>query len=460
MTTTTTDLLDALHGVLDALGPVAVAVSGGVDSTTLGALALARNPSETRLFHAVSPAVPAEATERLRAHAEPAGWPLSIIDAGEFADPNYLRNPVNRCFYCKQNLYQTIREHTASTVLSGANLDDLDDFRPGLRAAADHAVRHPWIEARIDKAGIRRLAAASGLHEFADLPASPCLSSRVETGIGIAGNDLRAIDAAEHLLRRELAPETVRCRCARGWRRGRTGPADPRQARRTRAAGAGRAHPRPLRADRTSGGGGLRAVPARERRDQKGSPVSSAGREVRLDVGRRARIGLDEAILCETKTPAQLSHILDEAAGGGRTMLLTRLSDPQFQALRAEHAAVLDYHALSQTGIFGAIAPPEGPARIAIVTAGSSDAGVAHEAARTLAYAGVACELVCDVGVAGLWRVLEQVDRLAEMDVVIAVAGMDAAMVSVIGWARPGTGDRRPRLHWLRRRPAGRDRAV
>ena len=216
MTTTTTDLLDALHGVLDALGPVAVAVSGGVDSTTLGALALARNPSETRLFHAVSPAVPAEATERLRAHAEPAGWPLSIIDAGEFADPNYLRNPVNRCFYCKQNLYQTIREHTASTVLSGANLDDLDDFRPGLRAAADHAVRHPWIEARIDKAGIRRLAAARGLHEFADLPASPCLSSRVETGIGIAGNDLRAIDAAEHLLRRELAPETVRCRVRAG----------------------------------------------------------------------------------------------------------------------------------------------------------------------------------------------------------------------------------------------------
>ncbi len=216
MTTTTTDLLDALHGVLDTLGPVAVAVSGGVDSTTLGALALARNPSETRLFHAVSPAVPPEATERLRARAEPEGWPLSIIDAGEFADPNYLRNPVNRCFYCKQNLYQTVREHTASTVLSGANLDDLDDFRPGLKAAADHAVRHPWIEARIDKAGIRRLAVAHGLHEFADLPASPCLSSRVETGIGIAGDDLRAVDAAERLLRRELAPETVRCRVRAG----------------------------------------------------------------------------------------------------------------------------------------------------------------------------------------------------------------------------------------------------
>ena len=166
--------------------------------------------------------------------------------------------------------------------------------------------------------------------------------------------------------------------------------------------------------------------------------MNDAGREVRLDVGRRARIGLEEAVLCETKTPAQLAHILDEAAGDGRSMFLTRLSEPQFRALRAEHADGLDYHALSQTGIFGAVAPPAGPARIAIVTAGSSDARVAHEAARTLAYAGVASELVCDVGVAGLWRVLEQVDRLAEMDVVIAVAGMDGAMVSVIGGLVPG----------------------
>ena len=111
---------------------------------------------------------------------------------------------------------------------------------------------------------------------------------------------------------------------------------------------------------------------------------------------------------------------------------------PGFGELLKETAAALDYHALSRTAILGAVPPLEGPARIAIVAAGSSDAAVAHEAARTLTYAGVPSELVCDVGVAGLWRLLDQVDRLAEMDVIIAVAGMDAAMVSVIGGLVPG----------------------
>ncbi len=166
--------------------------------------------------------------------------------------------------------------------------------------------------------------------------------------------------------------------------------------------------------------------------------MNDVRREVRLDIDRRSRIGLDEAVLCEMKTPAQLSHILDEAAGNGRRLFLTRLSEQTFRTLREDQAAALDYHPLSRTAILGSCGPSPRPVRIAVVTAGSSDARVAYEAARTLTFAGAASELICDVGVAGLWRLLDQVDRLAEMEVVIAVAGMDAAMVSVIGGLVPG----------------------
>ncbi len=166
--------------------------------------------------------------------------------------------------------------------------------------------------------------------------------------------------------------------------------------------------------------------------------MTDVRREVCLDFGRQARIGLDEAILCESKSPAQISHILDEAASQERRLLLTRLPEPAFRALRKDQAAALDYHLLSRTAVLGPHRPAPAPARIAVVTAGSSDAPVAYEAVRTLAYAGAASELVCDVGVAGLWRLLDQADRLAEMEVVIAVAGMDAAMVSVIGGLVPG----------------------
>lgn len=166
--------------------------------------------------------------------------------------------------------------------------------------------------------------------------------------------------------------------------------------------------------------------------------MSDVSREVRLDFGRRARIGIEEAVLCENKTVGQIAHILDKAAEADRSILLTRFSETQYHELDETQRAAIDYHDLSRTGFFGLVTPPKGPARIAIVTAGTSDAHVAHEAARTLTYAGVASEMVFDVGVAGLWRLLDQVDRLASMDAVIAVAGMDAALVSVVGGLVPG----------------------
>ena len=210
----------ALDRVLAEIGPAAIAVSGGVDSTTLATAAHRRDPDGTLMIHAVSPAVPPEATARVRDLAAAEGWHLKVIDAGEFEDPDYLSNPVNRCFFCKSNLYGTMQRHTANTLLSGTNLDDLGDYRPGLDAAANHGVRHPYVEAGIDKAGVRALARHFGLDDVAELPAAPCLSSRIETGLPVTAETLTLVHRIETavtgwLHAENVRPEAVRCRVRR-----------------------------------------------------------------------------------------------------------------------------------------------------------------------------------------------------------------------------------------------------
>ena len=208
--------LRRLRDILGGLTKATIAVSGGVDSMTLASFAhLVLGAGRVRMVHGVSPAVPPAATDRVRAQAETEGWRLHVVDAGEFADERYRANPVNRCFFCKSNLYETLAMMSGGVVLSGANTDDLGDYRPGLEAAAASGVRHPYVEAGLAKADVRALARRLGLPELATLPASPCLSSRVETGIRIEADTLRLIDRVEDWIREALAPETVRCRVRR-----------------------------------------------------------------------------------------------------------------------------------------------------------------------------------------------------------------------------------------------------
>ena len=155
--------------------------------------------------------------------------------------------------------------------------------------------------------------------------------------------------------------------------------------------------------------------------------------EFKVDFEREARIGLDEALFCESKTVDQILAIVDAVKAKTGRMLLTRLDQSKYEALRARHSADLEYDPLSRTAILGSPHATINTGPVAIVMAGTSDLPVSREAARTLAFAGQSYREFTDIGVAGLWRLLEKIEDIRLSPVVIVAAGMDAALVSVVG---------------------------
>lgn len=155
--------------------------------------------------------------------------------------------------------------------------------------------------------------------------------------------------------------------------------------------------------------------------------------DINLDFERQQRLGFDEAIFCAGKSLAQLEDILGQAAQHDGRFLLTRLDPEKFAQIASDARAQLDYDPLSRTAIFGPANHIKKPAQIAILTAGTSDIGVAREATRTLNYYGEAATEFNDIGVAGLWRLTQKIEAIRAHPIAIVVAGMDAALASVAG---------------------------
>jgi NCAIR mutase (PurE)-related protein len=157
-----------------------------------------------------------------------------------------------------------------------------------------------------------------------------------------------------------------------------------------------------------------------------------------LDLARDARIGIAEAVYAEGKTDTQLVALVEETRARGGRLLFTRLGLDQVGRLPGSLRTAIDHDPVSRTGIVGGDIDIVAEVRVGIVTAGGSARPVAGEAARTLAFHGIASRAIDDVGVAGLWRLLDRADDWRDLDVIIAVAGMEGALFSVLGGLAAG----------------------